>query len=58
MKGKVNMAYLYLGNDGEIAVAVDDKDVAKIFNDLLEGWIRGAKYILKKEALGPKLIEK
>ena len=32
--GKVNTAYLFLGNDGEIVVAY--RDVAKIFNDLLE----------------------
>ena len=46
LKAKVNTAYLYLGNDGEIQV--DDRDVAKIFNDLLECWLRGAKYIMKK----------
>ena len=51
LKGKVNPAYLFLGNDWEIAV--DDRDVVKIFNDLLKSWIRGAKYIIKKEALGP-----
>ena len=37
---------------------MDDRDVAKIFNDLLECWLRGAKYILKKEALGQELVEK
>ena len=56
MKGKVNAAYLFLGNDGEIAV--DNRYVAKIFNDLLECWIRGAKYIMKKDALGPVVMEK
>ena len=36
---------------------MDDRDVAKIFNDLLECWLKGAKYVMKKEALGPKLVE-
>ena len=47
---------MYLGNNSEILV--DDRDVAKIFNDLLESRIRGAKYIMKEEALGPELVEK
>ena len=36
---------------------MDDRDVAKIFNDLLECWLRGAKYIMKKEALGLEQVE-
>ena len=55
-QGKVNATYLFLGNDGEIAV--DNRDVAKIINDLLESWIRGAKYIMRKDALGPEMVEK
>ena len=47
---------MFLGNDGEIAV--DDRDVARIFNDLLESWIRGSKFIMKKEELGPEMVEK
>ena len=32
LKGKVNATYLFLGNDGEIAV--DDRDISKVFNNL------------------------
>ena len=56
LKSKVKAAYVFLGNDGK--VALDDRDVARIFNDLLESWIREAKYIMKKEALGPEMVEK
>ena len=56
LKGKVNATYLFLGNDGEIAM--DDIDIAKIFNDLLESLIKGAKYIMRKEVLGPEMLEK
>ena len=36
---------------------MDDRDVAKIFNALLGCWLRGANYIMKKEVLGPELVE-
>ena len=55
LKGNVNAAYLLLGDNGE--VTVDDRDEARIFNDLLASWIRGAKYIMKKEALGAEMVE-
>ena len=35
-----------------------DRDIARIFNDLLESWIRGSKFIMKKEELGPEMVEK
>ena len=35
-----------------------DRDIARIFNDFLESWIRGSKFIMKKEALGPEMVEK
>ena len=35
----------------------EDRDVAKFFNDLLDCWIKGVRYILRKEALGPELAE-
>ena len=56
LKGKVNATYLFLGNDGEIAM--DDIDIAKIFNDQFDTLIKGAKCIMKKEALGPEMLEK
>ena len=56
LKAKVNTTYLYLGGDAEIQA--DDRYVAKIFIDLLECWLKGAKYIIRKVALGLELIEK
>ena len=52
----MNAAYLFLGNDGEIAM--DGRDVEKIFNDLLESWIRGTKYTMRKDVLGPEMVKK
>ena len=55
LKAKVNMTYLYLG--GDVDIQADDGDVGKIFDDLLECWLQGVKYIIRKEALGLQLIE-
>ena len=48
LKSKVNAAYLFLGNDGQITV--EERDVAKILNDILESRIRSSKFILQKDA--------
>ena len=45
--------YVYLCGDDQILP--EDRDIAKIYNDLLDCWLRGAKYILSKEALGLEL---
>ena len=53
LKTKVNAVYVYLCGDDQILP--EDRDIAKIYNDLLDCWLRGAKYILSKEALGLEL---
>ena len=56
LKSKLNAAYLFLGNDGQ--VAVEDRDVAILLNDILESLISGSKFILQKENLGPEMVSK
>ena len=36
---KVNAVYVYLGGDDQILP--EDRDIAKIYNDLLDCWLRG-----------------
>ena len=56
LNAKLNTTYLYLG--GVADIQANDRYVAKIFYDLLDCWVKGAKYIIRKEALGLDLIEK
>ena len=56
LKSKINSTYLFLGNDGQIAV--EDRDVAILLNDILESSIHGSKFILQKESLGTKMVNK
>ena len=34
----------------------EDRDIAKIYNDLLDCWLRRTKYIMTKETLGFELV--
>ena len=45
--------YTYLGGDDQ--VLAEDRDIDKIYNDLLDCWLRWTKYIMAKEALGLEL---
>ena len=52
----VNSAYLFMVNDGQIAA--EDRDVANLLLDILESWIRGNRFIIKKENIGPKMVDR
>ena len=49
LKAKVNTTYLYLGRDADIQA--DNRDVGKIFPDLLECWVKGAIYPKKRSTM-------
>ena len=44
LKAKMDGIYNYLG--GDVQVLAEDRDIAKIFNDLLDAWLKGTKYIM------------
>ena len=46
--------YDYLDGDGQ--VLVEDRDIAKTFNDLLEAWLKATKYLIKKENLALEVV--
>ena len=49
------MLYVYLGGDEQILP--EDRDIAKIYNDLLDCWLKGVRYIMSKEALRLELAQ-
>ena len=53
-KAKMDGIYNYLG--GDVQVLAEDRDIAKIFNDLVDAWLKGTKYIMTKETLGLELV--
>ena len=54
LKAEMDGIYNYLG--GDVQVLADDRDITKIFNDLLDAWLKGTKYIMMKETLGLELV--
>ena len=45
--------YTYFGGDDQ--VLAEDRHIDKVYNDLLDCWLRWTKYIMAKEALGLEL---
>ena len=54
LKAKMDGIYNYLG--GDVQVLAEDRDIAKIFNDLLDAWLKATKYIMTKETPGLELV--
>merc|ERR1712215_409526 len=54
LKAKMEAIYVYLG--GDVQVLAEDRDIARIYNDLLDAWLRGTKYIKTIETLGLELV--
>ena len=53
-KAKMDGIYNYLGGDTQ--VLVEDRDIAKIYNDLLDAWLKATRYIMTKETLALELV--
>ena len=53
-KAKMDGIYNYLGVDTQ--VLAEDRDIAKILNDLLDAWLKATKYIMTKETLELELV--
>ena len=53
-KAKMDGIYNYL--DGDAQVLVEDRDIAKTYNDLLEAWLKATKYLMTKENLALDVV--